>query len=222
MLSESRGVDAFGRFRRAIGDAFGSWRVESTEETCALRLHRDGACLLLIAGRQIATAEGLEVLALGCGEQFEDGRPIRDTLERAAALGAIPVLPWGFGKWSFRRRRSVESILRSEWSSSIWLGDNAGRLRYGPRPRLFDLAAKRGMGVLPGSDPLPLHWHLGRAGRRGFLLPGDLNRDRPAAAIREHLTRREVQPACFGRGAGLMAFICDQAALRMPRPGGEL
>ena len=33
--------------------------------------------------------------------EFADGRPIPDVLAAVAEAGAIPVIPWGFGKWWF-------------------------------------------------------------------------------------------------------------------------
>ena len=219
MLSESRNADAFGRLCRAAGSCFGGWRIDATHEALSLRLHRDGACILLIAGRQIATAEGLEVLALGCERRFEDGRPIEESIEQSVTAGAVTVLPWGFGKWSFHRRRLVERTLHAPGSQTIWLGDNAGRLRYAPRPRLFEIAARQEIGVLPGSDPLPLSWHVRRAGRCGFMMPADLDRNRPAAAIHHHLRHRRHQPPVYGRYAGLAALIRDQAAIRLPQQG---
>lgn len=52
-----------------------------------------------MAGRQIVTAEKLEVLALGTDLDIDDGRPIREVLSLVTENGGLPVIPWGAGKW---------------------------------------------------------------------------------------------------------------------------
>ncbi|HVR99610.1 MAG TPA: hypothetical protein VMW27_23500 [Thermoanaerobaculia bacterium] len=221
LLAESAGERWF---RQAAGSgAAGSWRLEPTAEPESLRARRpDGAELVVIAGRQVRTREGLEVLALATAEDFADGLPLAETLDRVRASGALPVLPWGFGKWWFSRGALVAAELGSG-RGELYLGDNAGRpTRFG-RPRLFREAAERGVPVLAGSDPLPLAGHGTRAGSYGFLLAGPLDEAQPArslAALVRRLRAAGAQPRPFGRTSGLLRFCRDQAALRLSRRGG--
>jgi hypothetical protein len=173
-----------------------------------------GERLLVIAGRQIAAREGLEVLALAGDAAVPDGLSFGETLHRVRAGGALPVLPWGFGKWWGRRGELVAGALARRGSALLFLGDNAGRPPAGGEPRLFQEAQALGVAVLPGSDPLPLPWHAGRAGSYGFVLEGELSEGSPAGDLRRCLRELRGAPRVFGRRVTLRGFLRDQAALR--------
>jgi hypothetical protein len=215
-------------FHRARNGEEGSgvWSFERTgefESLVARRISREGCGekLLVIAGRQIATREGLEVLALACDADVPDGLPFGETLHRVRACGALPVLPWGFGKWWGRRGRLVAGALERRGSAPLFLGDNAGRPAMGSAPHLFQKAQAHGIAVLPGSDPLPLPWHASRAGSFGFLLEGGLDAERPAADLRRRVRKLREGPRAFGRLAPLPRFLRDQVALRGRRPAAR-
>lgn len=232
LLSESAGDHWF---RQAGGEGrAGSWRLEPTAEPESLRAVRegregregmDGAELVLIAGRQVRTREGLEVLALATAADFTDGLPLAETLDHVRAGGALPVLPWGFGKWWLSRGSLIAKSMADGGAGrgELYLGDNAGRPALAGRPPLFREAERRGIPVLPGSDPLPLAGHVTRAGSYGFLLAGALDEARPARSLSILLRRLRsagVQPRAFGRPSGLFQFFRDQTALRLRRRGG--
>ena len=84
-----------------LGDQYSSlWHFYHTDEDCSLLAENNhGHQLILIAGRQIITQEKLEVLALITRSRFPDGAPIRTLITAINERGAIPVLPWGVGKW---------------------------------------------------------------------------------------------------------------------------
>lgn len=206
---------------RSGEEGTGAWRFEQTDEFESLVAWRGDERLLVIAGRQIATREGLEVLALACDVGVPDGLPFGETLHRVRACGALPVLPWGFGKWWGKRGRLVAGALERRGSAPLFLGDNAGRPAVGSSPRLFLEAQARGVAVLPGSDPLPLPWHASRAGSYGFLLEGGLDEERPAADLRRRIRELREGPRAFGRLAPLPRFVRDQVALRRRRPAAR-
>lgn len=219
LLAEAGGEHWLRRWRDSAGDGEeGGWTFERTEEEESLLARRgEDERLLLIAGRQVRTREGLEVLALATAEEFPDGLTLGDTLTRVHWSGALPVLPWGFGKWWFYRGALVEAALQ-QWEG-ILLGDNAGRPRLAGPPRFFREAEARGVPVLPGSDPLPLPEQATRAGSYGFAAPG-VSPDRPAEGLRAlvgELRSRREQPRTFGRCAGLLEFCRGQSALRLRR-----
>ncbi|HKI04911.1 MAG TPA: hypothetical protein VKK31_23225 [Thermoanaerobaculia bacterium] len=221
MFSESHADRWLLRWGRGEdGVRFGAWDFEPTPEgEGSLVAHRraDGERLLLIAGRQVRTREGLEVLALATQEEFPDGLPFRDALTRVRWSGALTVIPWGFGKWSFYRGALVEAVVCRSERPGICLGDNSGRPELGGRPRLFREAAARGIPILPGSDPLPLPEQNGRAGSYGFLLEEGFDESRPAQSLRRTLRSLEKQPRTYGRCRELTGFCRDQLVLRLGR-----
>ena len=75
------------------------WEFHHTGESVSLSARSGHKSLIIIAGRQIETAEGLEVLALSTTDNFGSGVPIIDLIKEVKEHDAIPVIPWGFGKW---------------------------------------------------------------------------------------------------------------------------
>lgn len=221
MLSESAGVDGFA----ALADGrleTGAWRIGPTEETVSLRATRSGAVpIVVIAGRQIVSAERIEVLALGTRAHIPDGEPLAATVDAIRADGALAVLPWGFGKWWGRRGRLVDAYLGRVAPASVFLGDNGGRPSGMPAPHRLARAARRGTRVLPGSDPLPLAAEVERVGGFGFVLRRALDRDRPAAALKAHVAALERQPSTFGRLQRPTRFLVNQLALRRRKRVGH-
>ena len=215
LLAESSDLHYFRQFRAtADRPTGGPWRFRTTDEPDSLVAQRDGSGkLLLVAGRQIITAEGLEVLALCCDAEFIDGLPLSATVHAAKALGAMVVLPWGFGKWSFRRGVLIAEFIRSVGPADIYLGDNGGRLQVGRRPVLFHIAESRGMRILAGSDPLALHHETKRIGSYGSVVAGTVDLSRPVWSLKRLLrTHAPVQP--YGRRLGPIAFCKNQLLIR--------
>lgn len=197
------------------------WRLKPTREDASALVERyDGASLTLIFGSQIQTSERVEVLAIGSVEPFPDGRSLDATLDSVDERAALPVIPWGFGKWWGRRGRLIEAALRARAGSGLCLGDNAGRPRRAPEHRLFRLAAELGVAVLPGSDPLDLPGRERRAGCAGFVLDGRLNGENPAAALMAALRLQARALPHFARWASWAQFMRDQGELRAPKSIG--
>jgi hypothetical protein len=220
MLAETAEARWFLRWQRQEdGVKHGAWDFEPTPEPAALiaRRRSDGERLLVIAGRQVRSREGLEVLGLATVEEFPDGLPFNDALARVRWSGALPVLPWGFGKWWFYRGALVERVVCRKERPGLCLGDNAGRLELAGRPRLFHEAEARGIPVLPGSDPLPLPAQGDRAGSYGFLLQEGFDERRPAESLRRALRALDRPPRTYGRCRDLTAFCREQLALRFHR-----
>ena len=217
-LTESRDADWFGQLRLlADGEpgaaAIPGWSVAPTEESSSVML-TDGAerRLFVVAGRQIVTKERLEVLALCTAAAFEDGRPIEETIRSVQDVGGVAVLPWGFGKWLAGRGRIVERIIRTS-DASLCLGDNSGRMRGWAPPREFADALKRGVRVLPGSDPLPFPGEYRKVGSYGFCIPTTLDSRRPARDLARILPRSEIRP--FGKLETPHRFIINQLRMQL-------
>ena len=217
LFAESAALNYFQHFQDSVGSpSGGKWAFRETAEPTSLVAQRDPeAKLFLLAGRQVVSAEGLEVLALCSHKKFDDGRPLSAVVEAAQACDAIVVLPWGFGKWWFRRGACITDFLKRVEPTDVFLGDNGGRARVGSRPHLFRVAEERGVRILSGSDPLPLHSEVKRVGRYGFTVAGAIDPLRPAAGLKRILRTRNGQPIPYGRLIGPMGFCRNQLMHRV-------
>jgi len=214
LLTESAEHDAFAQF--VLGERTGRWCPIPTGEPDTVRLQRaDGARLLVVSGFQVVTEEGLEVLAIGTRTRVPDGLPIDMTLARIRQAGVTPVLPWGFGKWSFERGRIVQRLVEEARAGEFALGDNGGRLRRWPRPGLFVEARRHGLWIFPGSDPLPFASQVRRVGSYGFTIHGWRPGTQPGAAIRASLRQPVTVPRPFGQRAGLVELGISQLRMQL-------
>lgn len=203
---------------RSKGEDLGDWRLRSTEERGSLLAERDdGARAAVVAGRQVRTADGFEVLLLASTGSLPAGEPLETTVRRGASRDDVVVVAWGFGKWWFRRGNRLRSLLRSPVRDRVFIGDNAGRLACGPHLGLLREARRRSVPILPGSDPLPLPGHEQRVGQYGFLVSRfDLSR-RPAAMLRSRIRSLEGQPRRYGSLDPPHRALLSQLQLRLPR-----
>jgi hypothetical protein len=211
--------DSFERLRNEfLADKTASWTFNETGDGLAI-VARKGKeeAIVLVAGRQITTREGLEVLALGCRQRFPERKGLEETVDAALGAAAIPVIPWGFGKWWFSRGALVRSILDAAKPHQLYLGDNGGRLRYSPRPGLFKLGESRGIFVLPGSDPLPFPSQAGKAASYGSVIEGELDMQNPAGSLKRAVRELQAPPHSYGRQEGLLGFLQYQLAMQFKK-----
>jgi hypothetical protein len=210
-LAESKGYDLFRQLRdgRDIGEG---WVCEATAEAQTLRLLARGREIYLIAGRQVNTKERVEVLALRTAGSISDGLSLADTLDQVVHLDALPVLPWGVGKWTGSRGKLVEKFL-TDPERRLFPGDNGGRPYGWPEPEAFLLAARQHTAVLPGSDPLPIQTEQSRAGSYGAIIKESIDRHAPSerlmAAVR---TGSNLQ--IYGQRVSPLTFLVRQLQLR--------
>lgn len=195
------------------------WTISLLPDKRSLLAIRDtGETLYLIAGRQIVTAEGLEVLALATDRLFDDGKPIVELLATIREQGAIPVIPWAVGKWLGKRGKILSDVLDMAQGKDLFLGDNGGRPLFWKNISHFRQARAMGMPVLPGSDPLPFTSEASRIGSFGFQLKGMISDKQPATDISELIRKNETDIHTFGSLDTPLHFLINQARLRMPRP----
>lgn len=220
MLTESEGVDWFGRLAgmaaASAADAGPTrWTIEPTRDPAALAVVNGDRRLLLVSGRQVVAREGLEVLLLGTRSSVPDGRPIRDVLAEGERLGALRVIPWGAGKWLFGRGRLLKDLIAAARpGEGFFLGDGAGRPFFWSKPRHFDDAERRGLRILPGTDPLPFPRQAGRAGSFGFRLDGAPDLSSPSEGIKAALRDPASRLTPFGRPERLVPFVRNQIAMQ--------
>jgi hypothetical protein len=194
----------------------GSWRIHETGDPLTIQMvSRDGKKLYLVAGRQIITLERIEVLALFSDHPYIDGKSLDNTIASIRNNDAIPVIPWGAGKWMGKRGTLLTNIISRYPANYFMLGDNGGRPKFWPSPTQFAQARSRGTQILPGSDPLPLLNESTRPGSFGFTLPGSVTKDRPGSYLKKLVADSESQKDPFGIRHGLSTFIANQLALRL-------
>ncbi len=215
MLSESADEHGFDRLA-ASERPVGRWLFDSEGEPMSLVGTRDDERrVVLIQGQQIATANGLEILTLACDTRIPDNEPIRDSLEQALTLNALVVLPWGFGKWSGKRKGLVLDLLNEFGPRGVALGDSAARPMGLPDGPIFARARELGVPILPGTDPLPIAPHQKRAGRYALWLEDRLDSWTPAADLRERLSEPLPGDSTIGRRDGVIGSVASQIRLRI-------
>mgnify|MGYP006350198339 CR=1 FL=1 len=224
LLTEAKFLDFFSvireQARQRTGSLPSSWTVQATVEPESLLLRHEsqpGARLFVVAGRQLVTSERLEVLALATTAKIGDGKPLADTVNEVREAGGLAVLPWGAGKWLGKRGGIVSDFLQNASIKSLFVGDNGGRPKFWPRPAPFDLAAGRGIRLLPGSDPLPLPGEEYRVGSYGGAVAGTCSDDKPAADLKDLLIDGSQRITPYGQRQGAWQFLRTQVGLRLAK-----
>ncbi len=220
LLAEGRDEQAFERLQ-AGHSGVPDWSIESTAEPESLLVRESGRlALMAMAGRQIVTSEGVEVLALLSAEPLTDGLSLTETMAEIQRVDAVPVLPWGFGKWTLRRGSLVASLLRTG-DGHVFLGDNGGRPGSAPTPSLLVEARRRSVPVLPGSDPFPFRDEQSRIAAYGFIADVTIDADRPAAGLRAWLRALDGSPPAYGRLETLGRFAWNQVRIQWRKRTGR-
>lgn len=192
------------------------WTTQQLDDEAVLFSRQGVPSVIIIAGRQIVTAEGLELLSLCTRSPQASHHSLQDSVEASVTAGGIPVLPWGFGKWWFSRGRIVRGFLASHAHSNVLIGDNGGRMRV-MHGEVIKNQQIRGSQILAGSDPLPLPNHVTRVASFGTLLPGKIDLSAPTAWIRQTLRETTTDWKEFGRCRRPRQFFADQLMLLMEK-----
>jgi hypothetical protein len=223
LLAECAPDDCFGALRTiADGQANGSsglhlrrWEVTPTQESISVVARLAQRELFIVAGRQVACREGLEVLVLGTTHRFADGRPIRDVLREADALGVPRVIPWGPGKWFFSRGRLLNDLITEFRKPTLFLGDEGGRPGFWGYPQHFTHAARLGVRDLPGTDPLPFPHDVAKVGRMGLKVALDLDPGRPGESLLRALTEVQAPLERFATLEPPLRFVRNQIGMQL-------
>ena len=152
------------------------WRIAAWDPDGGIKIrhlpdHRD---LWILAGRQIVSAERIEVCALFSDAPVADGLPAREIVRAILDQGGLPALDWAPGKWLFQRGDLVRRLVAEFPPAQLALVDTSLRPLGWPAPGLYRAARKQGRAVLAGSDPLPFAGEEDLAGSYHctFALPG--------------------------------------------------
>lgn len=213
LLAEVSGINAFADLAsqpNSLNHQLSDWEICPTSEACSLWIkHTTGHLLLVTAGRQVITQEGIEVLALITETAVEERLSLTQTLDQVIAVNALPVLPWGVGKWLGKRGKLVQEQLKKA-QFPLFSGDNGGRPSFWPLPDYF---AQRPQ--LPGSDPLPLPHEVSRAGSFGFVTQGNLDWAKPGESLKQILLGPQPKIQAYGRSLPFLKFIQNQSLIRL-------
>lgn len=223
LLTESAGDDCFAALRDSgspLCQSAGQWRFNPTDETRSLTAaHARGQRIVLVAGRQIVTAENLEILWIGTAQHISDGLPIQQLIDQITASEGIAVLPWGPGKWFGRRGKIVKQIITTYKGDNLFLGDNGNRPVFWPTPTNFRYAREKGLQILPGSDPLPLATEVGRAGTFGFYSDENVSALKPCADLLKIIRNQGKHFRSFGRLESPGRFFRNQLCMQLIKKG---
>lgn len=197
----------------------GGWRFSCDSvrgRVCAER--PDGRRLHWLPGRQIVSKENLELLALDCRYEPEDrALDLSALVDAVRDHGGVPVVPWGFGKWAGERGRIVLRLL--ETRADFLLADNGNRRQGSAFPAILEAGRRKGVGILAGSDPLPLPAQESRAGVYGVRAPVRRPDQSPAEAFRELVQARAW--TVFGELTPARAFWASQVRMQIAKRWGS-
>lgn len=170
--------------------------VRAAGEPGALSVALAGETLHIIAGRQFVGAERVEILGLAVELDLADGAPAATYIERILAADGVPVLSWAPGKWMFRRAAVIRELI-ARYGARLLLGDTTLRPLGWGEPGLMCAGRRQGLGVIAGSDPLPVTGDDRHAGTYATLIDTPFDPARPVTALRAAL--RKPAPRRLGR-----------------------
>ena len=118
------------------------WRIAAWDPAGGVKIrhlpdHRD---IWILAGRQIVSAERIEICSLFSDAPIADGQPARDIIRAILAAGGLPALDWAPGKWLFQRGKLVRQLVSEFPPSQLALIDTSLRPLLWPAPRLYAAA----------------------------------------------------------------------------------
>lgn len=221
-LTESAGYNYFAHLQ-ALAGTKGKYRWSIRQSLCGSLVvsHSSWSRLLLVLvpGKQLVTAERLEVLALFCDRGFDDGMDLDTAVIAIREVGGIPVCPWGTGKWSGKRgKKLVDSFLRQD-KNGFFLGDSGVRPAVWPFPSRLRLSGENKTNLLSGSDPLPVAGEERRVGSFGGYLPHERieNMEKPGHELKKLLLHPDCEVVPYGRPQHICPFLKNQLILRFDR-----
>lgn len=178
------------------------WSVTQLDATALRLASPKGPRLHVFAGRQIACAERLEILGIGCRTPVPDGVPCEEAIAAIEKDGGLPVLAWGLGKWLLGRAAVVRRLLAAHPGAALPLCDTSLRPVFWPCPQAMRDPDRP---VLYGSDPLPKQGEEAQAGRYAGMVDVELPSPEPTALLLARLRMGGLR--AVGRRNSPMAFL---------------
>jgi hypothetical protein len=190
------------------------WSCKPCADKLSMRLEKEDHVVFVVSGRQIVSAERLEVLALASDLVLDDGLPIAIIIERIKENGGLPVLPWSPGKWMGKRGKVVERVLAEGGPTEIFVGDTSMRPALYSGGKVFSSSKRDGFAHLPGSDPLPLSGEEKRVGVFSACI--EIPCIQPAVEIRDSIRSGQF-PKFPSSKAGVISVCSRLIRLRLAK-----
>lgn len=205
ILVEQEGVDYFSKLKASEGLPPNSTIIESDDTSFIIRTP-SLPDIVILAGRQIKCKEDIEILAYGTQVAIPDGTPIREAINNILAAGAKPVIAWGVGKWLFKRKKLVKTLLEEFSPEQLLIGDSALRPTFWGEPSIIRVARKNGFTILAGSDTLAPSDQALRAGQYAERFDKNIDTTKPVTQqLLDILCNKQTK--VFGRRSNLKEFI---------------
>ncbi len=125
------------------------------------------------------------------------------------------MIPWGLGKWFFKRGKLVSELMRTYRKPTLFLGDEGGRPGFWPYPSHFREGAELGVRDLPGTDPLPFPHDVSKVGRVGIRVPIQLDEQQPARSLLSVLSDGRTPHDRFASLEPPIMFVRNQVAMQL-------
>lgn len=183
-------------------------KIKQTPELEALLITcNHGDAIYIFAGRQIITAERLEILSLTSNKMIEDRKfTVKEVIEKVNESRGIPVLNWAPGKWFFKRKKVVQQTLEKSSPQQVLIGDTSLRHTLWPEPKLMIQAKDTGFKVIAGSDPLPFRGEENLIGSYGFSAIAEFDPEKPVTSIRKMLRDQNSKVSFMGKRNNILKF----------------
>jgi len=191
------------------------YSFHETDESESLMVKKgDTPYMYIIAGRQIVTCEGLEIISILTNLYIKDrSKTTHQVVNIVNENNGFPVINWAPGKWFFARGKVVESLIDTFDPSTLLLGDTTLRTTLWPLPQLMKKANGRGFKIIAGSDPLPFKKEEKIIGKYGFVLEGQFDENKPAASIRSLLKHGNEKLTLIGNRNDPLTFVKRQTKI---------
>ncbi len=189
--------------------------ISSLDDNLCLKVQsiKENLKLFIIPGFQIVTKENLELLSIGTLKRQKDGLTLEETINNVIQDEAIPIIPWGFGKWYGKRGNIVNDIIHLN-IPNLFLGDNGGRTYLLPYPSQFN---HKNIKILPGSDPLPLKQEIIKPLSYGFKFDATLNESNIWKELKSLVISPKFKILKFGKIANPYAFLITQIKINFSK-----
>ncbi len=175
-----------------------------------LLVKTSSSSLYLFPGFQIKCIEKIELLAMGLLAPIRDGLSLEETLKEIRGQKAIPILPWGAGKWLLKRGKAVEHLLPLCKDYSLLFADTYMRPDCLPDSRIIRQIRRVQKSLLAGSDPLPMKGEEKFLGRYATLFEGEFNPETPLFSMQSILLSGFQPFTSLGKRTSLPEFVLRQ------------